>query len=149
LIESMIVVAIVLATSAIALPMLNSTRRAYRMSQATANLGGIIEATRYKAIMTGCPFALALDQTTRNYQISTQVLTGTPPACAGAMTNVGNPIPWAASSDMSMTPSTTLQFTPNGVVTATTGSLTFTVSNGYTTSTITVSGVGNVKITGH
>ena len=62
--------------------------------------------------------------------------------------------PWAFSKDVSMSPTTTLQFCPNGMLIAATdicpGTVVdgiFTVSNGYTTNTITVSGVGNVKVT--
>lgn len=147
LIETLVTIAIILVVLAISLPMLSSTRRFYHLSQAATAVTGAIQAARYNAIMTGCPYSITFTSTTTTYQLQTRVLTGTPPACAGAWTNFGAPTPWAFSQDVSMNPTTTLKFTPNGMVVATAGSTTFTLSNGFTTNTISVSGVGNVKVT--
>lgn len=147
LVEMLVSIAIILVALAVSLPFLSSSRRSYHLSQAATAATGAIQATRYQAIMTGCPYSITFTSATTTYQVQTQVLTGTPPACAGAWSNVGAATPWAFSKDVSMSPTTTLQFNPNGMVVATAGSTTFTLSNGYTTNTISVSGVGNVKVT--
>jgi prepilin-type N-terminal cleavage/methylation domain-containing protein len=147
MIEMLVSIAIILIGLAIALPLLFSSRQSYHLSQAATAVTGAIQATRYNAIMTGCPYSITFAATTTTYQVQTQVLTGTPPACAGAWSNVGRATPWAFSQDVSMSPTTTLQFNPNGMVVVTAGTNTFVLSNGYTTNTISVSGVGNVKVT--
>lgn len=147
LIEMLVSIAIILIMLAISLPFLTGNRRSYHLSQATTAATGAIQATRYQAIMTGCPYRITFTAAKTTYRLQTQVLTGTPPACAAGWSNVGLATPWAFSKDVSMTPTTTLQFNPNGMVVATVGTTTFALSNGDTTNAITVSGVGNVKIT--
>jgi type IV fimbrial biogenesis protein FimT len=147
LLEMLVSLAIIMIMLAIALPFLYGSRRSYHLSQAATAATGAIEAARYQSIMTGCPYSITFTATSTTYQIQTQVLTGTPPACSTNWSNVGAATPWAYSSDVSMNPTTTLQFNPNGMVTATTGTTTFKLSNGFTTNTISVSGVGNVKVT--
>jgi type II secretion system protein H len=147
IVEMLMVIAIIMIMGAIALPYLYGNRRSYHLSQAATAVTGAMQATRYQAIMTGCPYSITFTTTNTNYQVQSQALTGTPPACAGAFTNVGGAIPWSTAGDVSMSPNTTLQFSPAGIVTATTGSTTFTLSNGFTTNTISISGAGNVKVT--
>jgi Tfp pilus assembly protein FimT len=150
LVETLVTIGIIMIVLTMSIPFINNNRRFYHLSQAMTAATGAIQATRYHAIMTGCPYSITFSAATTTYQVQTQVLTGTtPPACPPneAWSNVGAPTPWAFSKDVSMTPTTTLQFNPNGIVVATAGTTTFTLSNGYTTNTITVSGVGNVKVT--
>lgn len=149
LIELMVVVAIIGVIVKISLPSIQNTILAYRLSAAASSVAAAIQQTRYKAIQVGCKYTIAFTQTSTTYQVQTQAISGTPPACASTFTNVGPAIPWTTGGGVRMTPSTTLQFDPGGIVTATTGSLSFTLSNGNATAnrTITVSGVGNVKVT--
>ncbi len=67
-----------------------------------------------------------------------------PPATT--FSNVGNPVPWSLTPDVSMTPNTTLEFYPGGTIAATTGTMTLTVTNGTATKTVTVSGVGSINV---
>jgi prepilin-type N-terminal cleavage/methylation domain-containing protein len=153
LVEMLVTIGIILIVLTMSLPFLSSSRRSYHLSQATTAATGAIQATRYQSIMTGCPYSITFTSATATYQVQTKVLTGTPPACAGAWSNFGAATPWAFSKDVSMSPTTTLQFCPNGTLITpgncpgTVAGGAFTLSNGYTTNTITVSGVGNVKIT--
>jgi Tfp pilus assembly protein FimT len=152
LIEMLMSIAIIMIVLTISLPFLSGTRRSYHLTQATTAATGAIQATRYQAIMYGCPFNITFTAATTTYQVQNLPLKGTPPACDATWKNFPandpSPLkPWSTSRDVSMSPTTTLQFSPNGTVVATAGTTTFTLSNGYTTNTITVSGVGNVKVT--
>jgi len=120
--------------------------RTYHLKAAVAAVSGAIQSTRYNTIMQGCPYTLAFNQSLTSYQVASEPLTGSPPACSATFSNVGGAIPWSSTGDVTMNPSTTLQFSPNGTVTATTGSLSFTLTNGTSTETITVSGAGNVDV---
>ncbi len=139
--------AIILIMLAIALPTLWGNRRSYHLTEAATAVTGAIQAAHYHAMMTGCSYRIRFDSATTTYQLKTQLLTGTPPACAANWSDVGGAEPWGYSGDVSMSPATTLQFNPNGMVTAVVGTNTFQLSNGFTTNTITVSGVGNVNVT--
>ncbi len=147
LIELLTAMLVVGVMAAISVPVIQNTLKSYRLNAAASALAGAIRTTRYQAIEAGCPYTLTLTTTSDTYQLATQIVSGTPPACAASFSNVGGTIPWSKSAYASMNPATTLQFSPNGIVTATTGSLTFNVTNGSQTKVITVSGVGNVAIT--
>ena len=148
LLELMVVVAILGVLVKISLPTIQNTILAYRLGAAASSVASAIQKTRYQAIMTGCSYTIAFTSGSTTYQVQSQAISGTPPACAGSFTNVGAAIPWTTGGGISLNPSTTLQFNPNGIVTATTGTLSLTLSNGSaSTRTITVSGVGNVKVT--
>ena len=147
LLELLISLAIILVMAAIALPFLYGNRRTYHLTQASTAAAGAIEATRYKTIMAGCNYSVTFTAGSTNYQVQTQTLTGTPPACSATWSNVGAATPWSTSSDVTMTPTSTIQFSPDGTVTATAGSRVLVFSNGFTTNTVSVSGVGNVRIT--
>ena len=139
--ELAFVVAIGMAVTTMSVPMTKTALKTYHLNTAVSAVTGAIQSTRYQAIMHGYHYNLRLDQALQSYQIGSKV----PPATA--FSNIGTAIPWCTTADVTMTPSTTLEFFPGGTVTATTGSLTFTVSNGIATKTITVSGVGDVTVT--
>ena len=88
----------------------------------------------------GYPFRVAFDATTRQYQVGSQ------PPGAASFSNVGNAVPLSGSS-VTISPNTTLQFRPNGAVTATTGSLSFTITYSGLTKTVAVSNYGNITVT--
>jgi prepilin-type N-terminal cleavage/methylation domain-containing protein len=151
LLEMLIAIALILVMATIAMPYLFGNRRAYHLTQAATAVTGAIQATRYNAIMTGCPYTLNFTQGTTTYQVQTKSLTGTPPACAAGWSNVGSATPWSTSGDVSVNATTTLHFCPNGTLTSdtcpgTVAGSAFILSNGFTTNTITVSGVGNVNV---
>ncbi len=148
LLESLTVMTIVLVLATMSVPAWQNVRTSYKTGVATTMIAGAIQGTRYQAIMRGCSYTIAFMQNGSTYQVAAQTLAGTPPNCSAGFTNVGNPIPWTTGGEVNLTsPSTTLQLNPNGMVSATVGSLTMTVSNGAATRTITVSGVGNVTVT--
>jgi len=139
--ELAVVVAIGMAVTTISVPMTKTALKTYHLNAAVSAVTAAIQSTRYQALMHGYHYDLSLDQASQSYQIGSKV----PPA--SAFSNVGTAIPWCTTADVTMTPATTLEFFPGGTVTATTGSLTITVSNGIATKTITVSGVGDVTVT--
>jgi Tfp pilus assembly protein FimT len=147
LIEIIVVVAIIMVFVAISVPAVRSTLRSYHLNSAVTAVTGAIQSARYRTIMYGCSHNIAFLQTTTTYQVANQALAGAPPVCAAAFTNVGGLVSWSGTGDVTMTPSTTLQFRPNGTVFATTGTLQFTMTNGTIIKTITVSGVGNINVT--
>ncbi len=154
LLETLVVVAMVATLSAISIPLVSSSLKTYHLSAASTAVAGAIRSTRYLAIMNGCPYNIAFTLNSTSYQVANEPASGTPPTCATTFSNVGGGIPWSNSGDVSISASTTLQFAPNGIVTATAGSLSFangslsfTLSNGARTNTITLSGAGNVKVT--
>jgi len=146
LVELLVVVTIAILVAALALPVARNTIRSYRLNAAASAVAGAIQSTRYQAIMVGCPYKIAFTTSTDTYQVQTQNITGTPPACATTYSNVGGAIPWATSSEIKISANTTLQFNPNGTVQATTGAMAFTVGVGGMTKVVSVSGVGNVKV---
>jgi hypothetical protein len=58
---------------------------------------------------------------------------------------VGDAVPLSGVGDVTINQTTTLQFNANGIVSATTGTMSFTISNGVLTKTISVTGVGDVS----
>lgn len=142
MVEVLVVIAISLILATVAVPLTQNTLVAYRFGSAVAQVSGAIQTVRYQAVMRGYSFAITIDQTAAAYQISSK------PPGATVFTNVGGPIPLGPSANITLSPATTtLQCNPNGTVQATAGALSFTMSNGVNTRTITVSGVGNVTLT--
>jgi Tfp pilus assembly protein FimT len=153
LIEIVIVVAIIAVIVAISVPAIRSTLRTYHLNSAVSAISGAIQTTRFRAITYGCPHTISFDQNTLAYQVANQLVIGDPPACDVNFTNVGGAVPWSTTPDVSVSPSTTLQFNPSGTMIIVSGCqaaalpCTFTLSNGITTKTLSVSGVGNVSST--
>jgi Tfp pilus assembly protein FimT len=155
LIELLIVVAIATVLTAGAIPIVSTTMSNMHLGSAASSLSGAIQSARYQAIATGCPIQIAVSSGT--YQLSNEpvIVTGTPPvpACSTTYSSLGGAVPYS-SPDISLSPDTTqtLQLNPSGTITAV-GSLAaqnFTLvlalSNSSATKTVTVSGVGNVKV---
>lgn len=140
LIEVLVVIAIAAVLAAYAIPRVDKAVQAYRFNAAVEACTGIIQSTRYQAIMRGYPYALAFDPATLTYQVSNQ------PAGATGFTAVGGPVPFANPGELTLSQATTLQFGPNGTVQATTGTMSFQLVSSLKTKTITISGVGNVSV---
>ena len=156
LVELLVVVGIISVMLAISVPNFQNSLKSIHLNSATTAVAGAIQSTRFRAIVSGCQYNIAFSQTNTTSQIAGQTLSGTPPSCAATFTNVGSALPWSTSGDVSLIASTTLQFSPNGIVTLSSGGSTpctsgiacLKLSNGFTTtSTIIVSGVGNVTVT--
>ncbi len=146
LIELMLGLSVASVLVGIAVPVIKNALAAYDLSAAVAAVSGSIQSTRYQAIATGCPYTISFDPSTTDYQVSYEELSGTPPACASTFSTLGGAVPWSNGGGITVSAGTTLQFSPNGSVSATTGSLVFSLTNGAQTETITVSGVGNVTV---
>jgi Tfp pilus assembly protein FimT len=159
----MVVVAIIGVILRISLPSIQNTILVYRLGAAASSVAAAINQNRYQSVMIGCPYTVAFTAGSTTYEVQTQAISGTPPACA---TNAdGSPkftdvtpgpaiISWTSGAGVSLSPSTTFTFTANGIVSATQGGsncampCSFKVSNTQgATRTILVSGVGNVKVT--
>ncbi len=175
ILEIMVVLAIILIMLKIALPTINNSMTDLHLGSSANSLAGGIQSARYQAISTGCTVQIALlfarTAGQQNYQLSTYLPTGTPPACAGTFSNYINyptacvscPVPFT-SPDITLTtvngvalsssiPSVSLYFNPNGTVSTTPGgvaanfTLVLSPSNAGQTKTVNVSGVGYVKVT--
>jgi Tfp pilus assembly protein FimT len=139
-------ISIVTVMVGIGVPLAQSAIQSYELSAAVANISGVIDSTRYQAVMYGCPYQLSVDKSTSSYQVSYEALSGTPEACASTFSDVGGAVPWTTSDAVSLASSTALQFNPNGIVTAVSGSSTLSLTAGSKTEQIIVSGVGNVTV---
>lgn len=142
LIELVIALVVGVIATAIAVPILNNVMNNYRLRAAVASVTGAIQSSRYQAISSGYAYQIILSSAARNFQVQSD------PNHTGTFANVGNAIPLASSSiPVILGADTTLQFRPSGVVAATVGSSTLTLTYGSKTETITVSSYGNVKVT--
>lgn len=149
-IEILMVMLVAAVMAGFAVPTMKSVLYQYRMHAAVQNINWAIQSTRYQALDAGYPYQLAVTGTSSGgssptyvnptYQISNEA-TG-----ATSFSNVGSSVP-VAGFPVFLSAPTTLQFNPNGSVSATTGALTFTVSyQGYTES-FTVTTYGKVTLT--
>lgn len=148
LLELVIVVAVALTVSAIAIPVVQSSMRVYALRSAVASLTGAIQSTRYQAIFHGCQYQLAVNAVAYNYQVSSQAPAAGGTACTGAFAPVGNPVPLAGSG-MTLNTNVTLVFHPSGQVQATVGALnTIVLTQAYLPpETIQVSNYGRILVT--
>lgn len=138
MLQMVVTLAVVGVLASVALPTTRYALRNYRLFAAVAAATGAITATRYQAIMHAYPYNITFS-TNGNYQVASEV----PPATS--FTNVGTAVPISGVGDVTINQTTTLQFNANGTVSATTGALSFTISNGLLTKTISVTGVGDVS----
>lgn len=128
--------------SVIAIPIVRSVYSYYQIRSATAYLTGAIQSTRYQAISSGYGYRIVLSKAASTLQIQSD------PARTATFANVANPLPLAGSSTpVVLGQDTTLLLRPSGIVQATTGSTTITLTLGARTETITVSSYGNIKVT--
>lgn len=111
--------------AAISIPLVQSTLKDLRLRSAVNIITTAIQSTRYRAIYDGCPYAIAFNNTTNTYQVSSEV-TGS--ACALTMTNVGTPIPFGNLSQVALNQNVSFQFSPGGSVQVIAGAQTFTVN---------------------
>lgn len=149
LMELSITVLIILVSSVIALPIINSVMGAYRMRSAVSSVTGVIQRARYQAISSGYAYQVVLSKTASTFQVQSN-----PTWPTGAFSNyciptaTACPVPLSNSGiQVVLGADTTLQFRPNGMVTAIAGSTTLTLTYGGQTENIAVSTYGNIKVT--
>ncbi|MGZ4829364.1 MAG: GspH/FimT family protein [Candidatus Angelobacter sp.] len=131
-----------------AVPLVSNVMGTYRLRSAVSSVTGVIQTARYQAISSGYAYQLVLNKTASTFQVQNDPnRTGTftnycvPAALSCAIPLSNSAIPVVLGAD------TTLQFRPSGIVTATAGSTTLTLTYGGKVETITVSSYGNVKVT--
>lgn len=138
MVELVIVLLIGTVMTAIAIPQVKSQVYSYRLNSAVAMAKWAIQSTRFQALKQGYPYQVAFTASSQTYQIQ-NLPSGT------TYQNVGTAVPLAAWP-MTVSADTTINFKPNGIVNATVGSNSFTITYQGTTKTIAVSNYGNVTV---
>ena len=123
-----------------AIPIMQQTVFRYRLGGAVTSVTGAIRSTRYLALMKGYRYRLAISPTNKDYQLSND------PEKDGTYANAGTAVP-ITSNAVTISAATTLEFRPNGQVSATAGAMNLDVTYKGVTKTITVSTYGNVTVT--
>jgi Tfp pilus assembly protein FimT len=121
------------------IPSINSGVRNYRINGTISSITWSIHSTRYQALMRGYPYQVVFSSSANTYQIQNMQ----PPAVA--YSNVGAAVPFS-SWPVTLSADTTLNFKPNGYVTATTGNLYFTITYQGLCQKLTVTNYGNISI---
>jgi len=139
LLELVVVVAVATIMTGMAVPVTVNAMRSYRLTAAVSAATGAIQSTRYAAIMHGYPYQITFTPATDSYQIYDE------PGGQSTYSAVGTPIPISRPGDVTISQSVTYQFSPGGTVTP--SNMSFSITNDFGgSSTITVSGVGNVSV---
>jgi Tfp pilus assembly protein FimT len=123
-----------------AIPSINAGLRNYRIDGAISSITWAIHSTRYQALMNGYPYQVAFTSSNNAYQIQNS------PANNATYSNVGTSVPFS-TFPVVLSADTTLNFKPNGYVTAATGALNFTITYQGVCQKLTVTNYGNVSIT--
>jgi prepilin-type N-terminal cleavage/methylation domain-containing protein len=149
LIELVVVVAIGLTLSAIAIPTIISSLQYYRFRSAVSSVTGAIQNAKYQAVFQGCSYQVAFNSAAYTYQILGQVRQAPPlTGCVPGFVAVTNALPLSGTG-VTLAADSTLQFSPSGRVTAPVGPQTMTLTSSAQTATITVSNYGNVNVNLH
>lgn len=140
LIELMMGLLVGIILTAMAIPHVTAIQNQYRLQGAVDSSTWAIQSTRYQALTAGYPYQVVFSKSASNYQIQ-NLPTGT-----ATYANVGTAVP-LSGSNVILNQDTTLQFQPNGAVTAVQGALNFTITYNGSTKTITVTNYGNISVT--
>jgi prepilin-type N-terminal cleavage/methylation domain-containing protein len=140
MIEVVMVMLVGLVLTAVALPQVKTGINNYRLNSAVAMAKWAIQSTRFQALEKGYIYQVVFTATTNGYKTQFSTDNG------ATYTDVpGSNTPLAAWP-MTFSADTTINFRPNGFVTATVGTNSFTITYQGTTATITVSNYGNVAV---
>lgn len=143
LMEILVTVSIILVTTVIAIPLVQSASTAYQVRSAVNAVTSTIQATRYQAISNGYPFRIAMTKSSSTFQVWNSTCGYTSPCWA----KVGSAVPLSGSSvAATLSQDTTLDFRGGGAVVASTGALNFTLTYKGVVETITVSAYGNISV---
>src|SRR5215467_2073606 len=143
-IELMVVLAIVIVGSVIAVPLVQNASRFYKIRSAVVSLTGAIQATRYQAISNGFQYRLGLSKANSNFQVQQNPCM--PPAAA-CWANVGGTVPLSGSSvPATINQDTVLLFNPSVQVRPPTRAQTMTLTYAGVPEVITVSNYGNINV---
>ena len=117
MVELLLVVMIGIILTGIAIPQVKTQVYNYRLNSAVAMAKWSIQSTRFQALMKGYPYQVAFIAANTNYQIQNL-------PSGATYQNVGTAVPLAAWP-MTVSADTTINFRPNGMVTATVGTNSF------------------------
>jgi prepilin-type N-terminal cleavage/methylation domain-containing protein len=140
LIEVLITMAIAIVLTAISVPLVRNAYTSYRLAAAVSSVSGAIQTTRYQAISAGYPFQVVFSKANSTYQVQSD------PTRTGTFANVANAVPFG-TQQMALGANTTIQCHPSGLLTASVGSSTLTLTYSNKQETIMVSSYGNIKVT--
>jgi len=120
LFELLVVAAIILILSAIAVPMLAAANNNYKMQSATNAVTGLIKSTRFQAMSAGYPYQIIFTSATSSYQLQNDIgitdgVYGNVPSAGGSGTISGT------SANVTINTNLILQFSPGGAVKYVTG----------------------------
>lgn len=138
MVEIMMAILIGIVLTAFAFPEVKSATYNYRLNSAVAMAKWAIQSTRFQALQAGYPYQVVFTAATTNYQIQ-NLPSGT------TYQNVGSAVPLSAWP-MTVNQNTTINFKPDGFVSETVGSNSFTITYQNLTATLTVSNYGNVTV---
>ena len=143
-VELMVTVAIVIITVAMAIPLIQNANKTLRLRSSVASLTGVMQQARYQAISHGFQYQLILNKAASTYQLQSNACINPAPAC---WANVGGAVPLSGSSAAAtISADTTLLFSPSGLVQATTGAQTFTLTYSGSAEVFTVTNYGKITV---
>ncbi len=146
MIELVVVLAVGMVLTAMAVPVVQSTLLNLRLQSAAGSVSSAIQTTRYQSIQQGYQYKLTLTKSTATYQLASK------PGAASSFSDIGSAIPFA-KTDVVLNADTVLYFSPRGVIGTSAGSstcptaATLTLTQSGQTKTITVSCYGQINIT--
>lgn len=142
LIDILVALTVACIMAAFAIPEVQNVVRNYRLDAAVSSVTGAIQSTRYQAIMRGYPYVIEFNPGSGSYQVLNK------PPGASDFVSTGGPIPISGLDNATVSPAASFQFNPQGtVMPANGGGSSVQISNGAVTKTITVSAVGQVRVT--
>jgi len=122
-----------------ALPKVQNEIYRYRLQGAVACATWAIQSSRYQALMQGYPYQVVFTTSNNSYQIQNL------PTGATVYANVGTAVPLSGSA-VTLGANTTLQFKPDGFVSAPVGALNFTITYQGVCQRITVTNYANITL---
>jgi prepilin-type N-terminal cleavage/methylation domain-containing protein len=140
MIEVVMVMLVGLVLTAVALPQVKTGINNYRLNSAVAMAKWAIQSTRFQALEKGYIYQVVFTATTNGYKTQFSTDNG------ATYTDVPGSTTPLAAWPMTFSADTTINFRPNGFVTATVGTNSFTITYQGTIATITVSNYGNVAV---
>lgn len=148
-IELLIVCAIVLIMTTIAIPLINNVTGYFRLRGAISSVTSAIQSTRYQAIYQGCPYQLVFAAAANTYQIQNQCPAGGPFVNACLPAAAACPLPLSGSgTPVTLGADITFTFSPGGKVTSTAAPMQMVITyGGKPPETIKVSSYGSINVT--
>jgi Tfp pilus assembly protein FimT len=138
MIELIMAMSVAFILAAFAVPSVRTGVNNYRLNSAVAMAKWAIQSTRFQALEKGYPYQVVFSAASFNYKIQSAPDGVTYADVAGSTTPL-------SAWPMTFSQDTTINFKPNGYVTATVGTSSFSITYLSTVATITVSNYGNVS----